>query len=63
MTNLDWDSISAVDLLALFNSLCTQSSASMRIDKVEIYPSQFGIEQMRNDSLYGPPKEMFKKKP
>ena len=63
VTNLDWDSIGAEDILAVFNSLCTQGSSSMRVDKVEIYPSQFGLEQMKNDSLYGPPKEMFKNKP
>jgi len=54
---LDWDSVSATDLLALFRSLCKTSS--MQVEKVEIYPSKFGIEQMERDSLFGPPKEMF----
>lgn len=31
----------------------------MIITKVEIYPSQFGIEQMKKDALYGPSKEIF----
>ena len=44
---LDWDSISAVDLLALFQSFCTKSG--MAVEKVEIYPSQFGKEQMERD--------------
>ena len=57
---LDWDSISAVDLLALFQSFCTKAGSS--IEKVEIYPSQFGKEQMERDIMYGPPKEMFKVK-
>ena len=56
---LDWDSISATDLLALFQSFCTKSAGSMAINKVEIYPSKFGKEQMERDILYGPPKEMF----
>ena len=34
----------------------------MQIEKVSIYPSLFGIEQMKNDALYGPSPEMFKKK-
>ena len=34
----------------------------MIIEKVEIYPSKFGKEQMERDILYGPPKEMFEKK-
>ena len=55
---LDWDSISATDLLALFQSFCAAGSA-MAISKVEIYPSKFGKEQMERDILYGPPKEMF----
>ena len=62
VTNLDWDSIGAVDLYALFSSLCSQRSSSMQIEKVEIYPSLFGIERMKRDSLYGPSAEMFKKK-
>ena len=32
------------------------------IEKVQIYPSLYGIEQMKRDSLYGPPKEMFESK-
>ena len=31
----------------------------MLVAKVEIYPSLFGLERMKNDSLYGPPKEML----
>ena len=57
---LDWDSISAVDLFSLFNSFCNK--ASMRIEKVQIYPSKFGKESMERDVLYGPPKEMFQSK-
>ncbi len=56
LTNVDWDNLNAVDLLALFTSLC---KGDMLVTKVEIYPSLFGLEQMKNDSLYGPPKEML----
>jgi primosomal protein N' len=41
LTNMDWDNLTAVDILALFNSLC---KGDMFIEKVEIYPSLFGIE-------------------
>jgi len=57
VTNLDWDNISAVDLFSLFNSFC---QGDMLIQRVDIFPSLYGIEQMKNDSTYGPPKEMFK---
>lgn len=56
LTNTDWDNISAVDILSIFNSFC---KGEMIITKVQIFPSLYGIEQMKHDSLYGPPKEMF----
>ena len=31
----------------------------MIVSKVEIYPSLYGLEQMKRDTLYGPPKEVF----
>lgn len=54
---LDWDSISALDILSLFRSFCKGSVS--QVQKVEIYPSKFGKERMERDTLYGPPKEMF----
>jgi len=39
VTNLDWDSISAVDLLVLFTSFCQSQGGSSSIEKVEIFPS------------------------
>jgi hypothetical protein len=56
LTNMDWDNMMAVDILALFSSLC---KGEMFVSKVEIYPSLFGLEQMKRDSLYGPPKEVI----
>lgn len=56
---MDWDNLSATDVLALFNSFC---KGDMMILKVEIYPSLFGLEQMKKDSLYGPSKEIFDSK-
>ena len=56
LTNMDWDNMTAMDILALFSSLC---KGEMFVSKVEIYPSLFGLEQMKRDSLYGPPKEVI----
>ena len=53
---MDWDNLTAVDILAIFSSLC---KGDMLVKKVEIYPSLYGIEQMKKDTLYGPPKELF----
>lgn len=58
LTNMDWDNMNAVDILAIFNSLC---KGDMVVLKVDIYPSLYGIEQMKKDTLYGPPKELFEK--
>jgi hypothetical protein len=55
VTNLDWDAIGGKDLFVLFSSFCTTGT----IEKVEVYPSLFGLEQMKRDTMYGPPKELF----
>jgi hypothetical protein len=57
LTNMDWDNLTAVDILAIFNSLCR--GTDMLVHKVEILPSLYGLEQMKKDTLYGPPKELF----
>jgi len=56
LNKMDWDNIAAVDLLALFRSLCKGEKV---VKSVHIYPSLFGIEKMQHDSIYGPPKEIF----
>jgi hypothetical protein len=56
---MDWDNLGAVDILALFNSFC---KGEMIITKIQIFPSLFGLEQMKNDALYGPPKHLFEEK-
>ena len=56
---MDWDNLSAVDILALFNSFC---KGDMMVIKVEIYPSLLGLERMKNDALYGPSSEIFRNK-
>jgi hypothetical protein len=58
INKLDWELITATDMLALFRTLCTGDRI---VTKVQIYPSLFGLEQMKKDSLYGPPTEIFQK--
>lgn len=63
VTNLDWDNVSSPDLYVLFTSFCHSQAKGGQIEKVQIYPSLFGLEQMKRDSMYGPPKEMFATQP
>ena len=44
VTNLDWDAISAFDILVLFRSFCHTVGTGAMIDKVQIFPSLYGIE-------------------
>ena len=62
VTNLDWDTINATDLLVLFSSFVRAQNKGGSIVKVQIYPSLFGIEQMKKERVEGPPKEMFSAK-
>ncbi|KAH6659346.1 hypothetical protein BKA67DRAFT_544187 [Truncatella angustata] len=59
IVNLDWDHIKSSDLMALMSSFVPKGG---RIDKVSIYPSEFGKGRMQREELEGPPKELFKKK-
>lgn len=59
IVNLDWDHIKSSDLMSLMSSFVPRGG---RIDRVSIYPSEFGKERMQREELEGPPKEIFKKK-
>ncbi|KAL7628013.1 pre-rRNA-processing protein esf1 [Parahypoxylon ruwenzoriense] len=58
IVNLDWDHIKSADLMALFSSFAPKGG---RIERISIYPSQFGKERMQREELEGPPREIFKK--
>ncbi|KAI2607103.1 uncharacterized protein GGS25DRAFT_494358 [Hypoxylon fragiforme] len=58
IVNLDWDYIKSADLMALFTSFVPKGG---RIERVSIYPSEFGKSRMQQEELEGPPKEIFKK--
>ncbi|KAJ1333393.1 NUC153 domain-containing protein [Microdochium nivale] len=58
IVNLDWDHIKSSDLMALFSSFAPKDG---RIERVSVYPSEFGKERMQREELEGPPREIFKK--
>lgn len=60
IVNLDWDYIKSTDLFALFSSFLPAESG--RVEKVSVYPSEFGKERMQQEEIEGPPKNLFKDK-
>jgi hypothetical protein len=59
VVNIDWDHIKSMDLYALFSSFVPVGG---RIEKVSVYPSEFGKERMQREETEGPPREIFKKR-
>ena len=59
IVNLDWDHIKSADLFALFSSFLTTADAG-RIERISIFPSEFGKERMQQEEIEGPPKALFK---
>jgi hypothetical protein len=60
IVNLDWDHVKSTDLFALFSSFLPTDGG--KIEKVSVYPSEFGKERMRQEEVEGPPKALFKGK-
>lgn len=56
VVNLDWDNIRAEDLMAVFSSFAPTGA---RVQKVAVYPSEFGKERMDREEAEGPPREIF----
>ena len=54
--NLDWDNIRAQDLMAVFSSFLETAD---QLNRVAIYPSEYGKERMQREEMEGPPAEIF----
>ncbi|CAR28696.1 hypothetical protein ZYGR_0U00540 [Zygosaccharomyces rouxii] len=59
VVNLDWDHVRAADLMITFSSFLPSGG---KIEKICIYPSEFGKERMQREEKEGPPREIFNKK-
>lgn len=59
VVNLDWDHVKSEDLMITFSSFVPKGG---KIERVAIYPSEFGKERMQREEVEGPPKELFQKK-
>ncbi|CAK7227958.1 pre-rRNA-processing protein esf1 [Sporothrix eucalyptigena] len=59
IVNLDWDHVKSRDLMAMFSSFVPKDGRG-RIERISVYPSQFGKERMQREELEGPPREIFK---
>ena len=51
VVNLDWDRVRAVDLHSLLQSFLSGVGA---VNRVTIYPSEFGMQMMKQDEQFGP---------
>lgn len=51
VVDLDWDKISAVDVLAVLRSFLVKGQS---IKAVSIYPSDFGLQRMKQEASVGP---------
>lgn len=51
VVDLDWDKIRAVDILAVLRSFLVKGQS---IKAVSVYPSDFGLQKMKEEAAVGP---------
>ena len=51
IVDLDWDKICAVDVLAVLRSFLAKGQS---IEGVTVYPSDFGLQKMKEEAAVGP---------
>lgn len=56
LVNMDWDNLTAVDLMATFAGF---AKGSGEIKSITIYPSEFGKEKMAKEEKEGPARDLF----
>lgn len=49
--DLDWEHVRAVDILAVLRSFCPPKG---RVQRVTVYPSDYGLERMAEEATAGP---------
>jgi len=54
--NIDWSNIRAIDLLAIIKSFTKLGCVKV----LQIYPSNYGLQQMKKDRTFGPPVNIWK---
>lgn len=58
--NCDWDNMSAEDIMAILQSFCSSMSLqSGSVKSVTVYPSDYGLERIEAENMYGPPKAIW----
>ncbi|CAO3611761.1 unnamed protein product [Cunninghamella blakesleeana] len=56
LVNMDWDKIKSMDLFQVLNGFKPKTGV---IERVSIYPSEFGKERLELEEREGPPKDIF----
>lgn len=51
LVNCEWQQIRAVDILTILRSFCPSSG---EVNRVTVYPSDFGLERMKEENVIGP---------
>ncbi|KOH01187.1 pre-rRNA-processing protein ESF1 [Saccharomyces eubayanus] len=59
VVNLDWDHVKSEDLMITFSGFVPKGG---KIERISVYPSEFGKERMQREEVEGPPKELFQRK-